>query len=103
MSKTYLHLIITSVTNDEIPHYEEEQLKEDEAEEEIELVKTKPIETDFLKGINYEDLNSSLGIQLNQMLRKYTLRKIRLEQREKEVSAIYRYIKSNVTDIISVI
>lgn len=94
MSETYLHLIVSRVTNDELRHYEEEQLKEDEAEteEEIELMKTKPF-ANFLKGMNDEDVNSSLGMQLNQMLRKYTLRKIRLEQREKEVSTIYRYIK----------
>lgn len=70
-------------------HYEEEQREEDKAEteEEIEVAKTKPI-ADFLKGINYEDVDSSLGIQLNQMLRKYTSRKTRLEQREEEVSTI---------------
>lgn len=72
-------------------HYEEEQREEDKAEteEEIEMTETKPI-VDFLKGINYEDVDSSLGIQLNQMLRKYTLRKTRLEQRKKEVN---RYLK----------
>lgn len=104
MSNIYFHLIISNVTNDEMRHYVEGQLKEDEAEteEEIEIAKTKPI-ADFLKGINNEDINSSLGIQLNQMLRKYTLRKIRLEQREKEVGTVYRYIKLNVLPIIIVI
>lgn len=73
-------------------HYKEEKREENktEAGEEIEMTKMKPI-ADFLKDINYEDVDSSLGIQLNQMLRKYTLRKTRLEQREKEVSAIYKY------------
>lgn len=70
-------------------HYEEEQRKEDkvEREEEIAIAESKPIK-DFLKGINYEGMDSSLGIQLNQILRKYTLRKTRLEQREKEVNTI---------------
>ncbi|EFN70133.1 WD repeat-containing protein 52 [Camponotus floridanus] len=43
----------------------------------------------FLKGIDYKDTDSSLGIQLNQMLNKYNLRKTRLEQREKEWKIIY--------------
>lgn len=82
---------MNSVMNGKIQHYEEEQREEDKAEteEEIEMTETKPI-ADFLKGINYEDVDSSLGIQLNQMLRKYTLRKTRLEQRKKEVN---RYLK----------
>lgn len=80
--------------DDEVQHYEEEQRKEAKAEteEEIEIAKTEPI-ADFLKGINYEDTDNSLVIQLNQMLRKYTLRKRRLEEREKEVSSIYKYYK----------
>lgn len=79
--------------DDDVRHYEEEQQEEDKAEmgEKIEIVKTKPI-MEFLKGINYEDVDSSLGIQLNQMLCKYNLRKIRLEQREQEVITIYRPI-----------
>lgn len=82
---------MNSVMNGKMQHYEEEQREEDKAEteEEIEMTETKPI-ADFLKGINYEDVDSSLGIQLNQMLRKYTLRKTRLEQRKKEVN---RYLK----------
>lgn len=80
---------MNSVMNGKMQHYEEEQREEDKAEteEEIEMTETKPI-ADFLKGINYEDVDSSLGIQLNQMLRKYTLRKTRLEQRKKEVNII---------------
>jgi len=71
-------------------HYKEKQREEDKAktEEEIEMTETKPI-IDFLRDMNYESMDSSLGIQLNQMLRKYTLRKTKLEQREKEVSTIY--------------
>ncbi|TGZ46471.1 WD repeat-containing protein 52 [Temnothorax longispinosus] len=63
--------ILESVTDDEVQHYEEEQREEDkvETEEEIEVAKTKPI-ADFLKSVNYEDVDSSLGIQLNQMLHK---------------------------------
>lgn len=82
---------MNSVMNGKMQHYEEEQREEDKAEteEEIEMTETKPI-ADFLKGINYEDMDSSLGIQLNQILRKYTLRKTRLEQRKKEVN---RYLK----------
>lgn len=78
--------------DDKMRYYEEEQQKKDKAEteEEIEMAKTEPI-VDFLKDINYKDIDTSLGIQLNQMLRKYTLRKTRLEQREKEVSTIYEY------------
>lgn len=82
---------MNSVMNGKMQHYEEEQREEDKAEteEEIEMTETKPI-ADFLKGINYEDMDSSLGIQLNQILRKYTLRKTRLEQRKTEVN---RYLK----------
>lgn len=72
-------------------HHKEEKQEENKAEpeKEIEVAKMKPI-ADFLKDVNYEDIDSSLGIQLNQMLRKYTLRKTKLEQREKEVSTIYK-------------
>lgn len=82
---------MNSITDDEMQHYEN-QREEDKAEtgEEIEVAKTKPI-ADFLKDINYKEDSSSLGIQLNQMLRKYMLRKIKLEQREKQVNTIYRY------------
>jgi len=81
---------LNSVTDDKMRHYKEKQREEDKAktEEEIEMTETKPI-IDFLKDMNYESMDSSLGIQLNQMLRKYTLRKTKLEQREKEVSTIY--------------
>ncbi|XP_070529333.1 cilia- and flagella-associated protein 44 isoform X2 [Cardiocondyla obscurior] len=78
-----------NVIDEKVHHYEEKQEKDKvETEEEIEIIKTEPI-PDFLKGINYEDIDSSLGIQLNQMLRKYTSRKTRLEQREKEWKLIY--------------
>ncbi|KYN44488.1 WD repeat-containing protein 52 [Trachymyrmex septentrionalis] len=79
-----------SITDVKIQYYEMEDREKDKAkiEEEIEIVETKPT-MDFLKDINYEDMDSSLGIQLNQMLRKYTSRKTRLEQREKEWKIIY--------------
>ncbi|XP_011056677.1 PREDICTED: cilia- and flagella-associated protein 44, partial [Acromyrmex echinatior] len=79
-----------SITDVKTQHYEMDDREKDKAkiEEEIEKVETKPI-LDFLKDINYEDMETSLGIQLNQMLRKYTLRKTRLEQREKEWKIIY--------------
>jgi len=62
-------------------HYKEKQQEEDKAktEEEIEMTERKPI-IDFLKDINYESMDSSLGIQL-----KWA----DLQQREKEVSTIY--------------
>ncbi|KYN22810.1 WD repeat-containing protein 52 [Trachymyrmex cornetzi] len=79
-----------SITDIKTQHYEMENREKDKAKikEEIEIAKTKST-VDFLKDINYEDMDSSLGIQLNQMLRKYTLRKTRLEQREKEWKVIY--------------
>ncbi|XP_018302310.1 uncharacterized protein [Mycetomoellerius zeteki] len=79
-----------SITDVKMQHYEMKDREKDKAkiEEEIEVTETKPT-MDFLKDINYEDMDSSLGIQLNQMLRKYTLRKTRLEQREKEWKVIY--------------
>ncbi|XP_011859838.1 PREDICTED: uncharacterized protein LOC105557260 isoform X2 [Vollenhovia emeryi] len=81
-----------SIMDDEVQHCEEKQEEEEEdkaeTDEKIEVAKTRPI-TDFLQGINYEDIDSSLAIQLNQMLRKYHLRKTKLEQREKEWQIIY--------------
>lgn len=85
----YLHIIPTSVT-DRMQHYEEKQRekqKEGEIEEEIGTTQEQSVAV-FLKGIDYKDTDSSLGIQLNQMLSKYNLRRTRLEQREKEVSTI---------------
>jgi len=81
---------MNSATDDKMQFYKEKQREEDKAktEEKIEMIETKPI-IDFLKDMNYESMDSSLGIQLNQMLRKYTLRKTKLEQRKKEVSTIY--------------
>jgi len=52
---------------------------------EVARMKEQPI-ADFLESINYKSVDSSLGIQLKHMLHKYTLRKMRLEEREKEVS-----------------
>lgn len=87
---------MSSVTNGEVQRYEEEQreekekMKEDEME--IEKVEKQPIK-DFLKDVNYEAADSSLAIQLNQMLRKYTSRKMKLEEREKEVGIISQQFK----------
>ena len=82
---------MSSITDVKTQHYEMEDREKDKAkiEEEIEKVETKP-SVDFLKDIKY-DMDSSLGVQLNQILRKYILRKTRLEEREKEVSVIYKY------------
>lgn len=70
----------TSITN--VQHYEENERK---MEDEIGTMQEQSVSV-FLKGIDYKDTDSSLGIQLNQMLNKYNLRKTRLEQREKEVN-----------------
>lgn len=80
---------MASVAKDKM-HYEEEKRekeKEEKTEEEIDTIREQPIAV-FLENIDYKDTDSSLGIQLNQMLSKYNSRKTRLEQREKEVSAI---------------
>ncbi|XP_011636228.1 uncharacterized protein LOC105426623 [Pogonomyrmex barbatus] len=88
--KSDKQVIGNGVTDDKTQNNEKEQRENDKVEEEIEVIKMKeqPI-ADFLKDINYEAMDSSLGIQLNQLLRKYTLRKTRLEQREKEWKVIY--------------
>lgn len=64
---------------------EREKQKEGRTEEEIDITQEQSVAL-FLNGLDYKDTDSSLGIQLNQMLSKYNLRKTRLEQREKEVS-----------------
>lgn len=72
--------------DDKAQNYEEKQReKEGKTEEEISTTQEQSVAL-FLKDIDYKDTDSSLGIQLNQMLSKYNLRKTRLEQREKEVS-----------------
>ncbi|XP_020280668.1 cilia- and flagella-associated protein 44 [Pseudomyrmex gracilis] len=86
------------LTNDKTLSYEQEREEEQEemarkeerdAEEETELkIKGQPL-AEFLRGVDYEDTESSSRIRLNQMLRKYALRKTRLEKREKEWKAIY--------------
>ncbi|KYN07248.1 WD repeat-containing protein 52 [Cyphomyrmex costatus] len=79
-----------SITDAKTEHHEMKEQEKDKAkiEEAIEIAETK-LAADFLKDINYENMDSSLGIQLNQMLRKYTLQKTRLEQRKKEWKVIY--------------
>ncbi|XP_070154334.1 cilia- and flagella-associated protein 44 isoform X2 [Polyergus mexicanus] len=80
-----------SVTDDKMQNYEEkerEKQKEGKTEEEIDITQEQSVAL-FLNGLNYKDTDSSLGIQLNQMLNKYNLRKTRLEQREKEWKIIY--------------
>lgn len=69
----------TSITN--VQHYEENEGK---MEDEIGTMQEQSVSV-FLKDIDYKDTDNSLGIQLNQMLNKYNLRKTRLQQREKEV------------------
>lgn len=72
--------------DDKAQNYEEKQReKEGKTEEETSTTQEQSVAL-FLKDIDYKDTDSSLGIQLNQMLNKYNLRKTRLEQREKEVS-----------------
>lgn len=71
-------------------HYEEEQREEEEGieeETETEKIQEQAI-ADILKGVDYENIDSSQGIRLNQMLRKYISRKTRLEEREKQVSVL---------------
>lgn len=65
-----------------------QQRYEEKVENGISTMQEQPVAV-FLKGIDYKDTDSSLGIQLNQMLNKYNLRKTRLEQRENEVSTFY--------------
>ncbi|XP_029161342.1 cilia- and flagella-associated protein 44 isoform X2 [Nylanderia fulva] len=76
---------------DKMQHSEEkpEKPKKEEKEEEISTMREQSVAV-FLKDIDYKDTDSSLGIQLNQMLNKYNLRRIRLEQREKEWKIIYQ-------------
>lgn len=71
---------------------EQEILEEEILEVETDIAEAKE-QPDFLKDINITDADSSLGIQLNQMLRKYMQRKRKLEEREKEVSAIMQKFK----------
>ncbi|KAL6428441.1 hypothetical protein ACFW04_008603 [Cataglyphis niger] len=78
-----------SVMDDKAKNYEEKQReKEGKTEEETSTTQEQSVAL-FLKDIDYKDTDSSLGIQLNQMLNKYNLRKTRLEQREKEWKIIY--------------
>ncbi|KMR01454.1 wd repeat-containing protein 52 [Lasius niger] len=89
-----------SVT-DRMQHYEEKQRekqKEGEIEEEIGTTQEQSVAV-FLKGIDYKDTDSSLGIQLNQMLSKYNLRRTRLEQREKEIQIITEKVDVKIKEI----
>lgn len=80
--------ICSSLAESKMQHYEVERQEEEKVEEvEIEKAKDQTI-ADIIKDINYEDMDSSLAIQLNQMIRKYTLRKTRLEERENKVNII---------------
>jgi len=81
---------MSSITDVKTQHYEMEDREKDKAKIEEEIEKETKPSVDFLKDIKY-DMDSSLGVQLNQILRKYILRKTRLEEREKEVSVIYKY------------
>jgi len=76
---------MSSITDVKTQHYEMEDREKDKAKIEEEIEKETKPSVDFLKDIKY-DMDSSLGVQLNQILRKYILRKTRLEEREKEVS-----------------
>ncbi|XP_036151277.1 cilia- and flagella-associated protein 44 [Monomorium pharaonis] len=78
-----------SIMDGKMEHYKKQQEQDKtEISDEIKIAEIRPV-AEFLKDMNYEDLDSSLGIQLNQMLRKYILRKTKLEQREKEWKVIY--------------
>jgi len=78
----------------------EKQVEQEEISEvEVDIVKTKE-QADFLRDINIKDADSSLRIQLNQMLRKYMLRKTKLEEREKEVSVINAKIGIKVSMLL---
>jgi len=79
---------MNSVSKSQMQLDKEKQPEQEEISEiEIDIAKAKK-QPDFLKDINVKDADSSLKIQLNQMLRKYMLRKTKLEEREKEVSII---------------
>ncbi|XP_072743964.1 cilia- and flagella-associated protein 44 [Anoplolepis gracilipes] len=77
-----------SITKMQHEERQRDKQKEEKVEEEISQMQKQPIAV-FLKGIEHKDIESSLGIQLNQMLNKYNLRKTKLEQREKEWKSIY--------------
>ncbi|XP_032671308.1 cilia- and flagella-associated protein 44 isoform X3 [Odontomachus brunneus] len=83
----------SSVANGVMQPYEEEQRQEEEEEikeeTETEKIQEQAI-ADILKGVDYENLDSSQGIRLNQMLRKYISRKARLEEREKQWKVIHQ-------------
>lgn len=92
LSERVLDSCTGSVATGPMQSYEEEQReeKEDEATEEdteTERIQDQAI-ADILKGVDYEDTDTSKGIRLNQMLRKYSSRKARLEAREKQVSLL---------------
>jgi len=73
------------VENDRLHEEEQREIEKAMKEKLMPTIKEQPI-ADFLESINYKSIDSSLGIQLKQMLHKYTMRKMRLEEREKEVS-----------------
>ncbi|RLU19459.1 hypothetical protein DMN91_008016 [Ooceraea biroi] len=65
-------------------------LEEEGMKEKLKMTRAKeqPI-ANFSESINYKNADSNLGIQLKQMLRKYTLRKMKLEEREKKWKVIH--------------
>ncbi|XP_019696509.1 uncharacterized protein LOC105182290 [Harpegnathos saltator] len=80
-----------SVTKDPVQYYKKEQQEEGKTEEEIETEKIQEQAiADILKGVNYEDVDSSQKIRLNQMLRKYISRKARLKERKKQWKIIHQ-------------
>ncbi|XP_067210276.1 cilia- and flagella-associated protein 44 isoform X2 [Linepithema humile] len=79
-----------SISDSQMQLDKEKQPEQEEeiSEVEIDVAKAKE-QPDFLKDVSIKDADSSLRIQLNQMLRKYMLRKTKLEEREKEWKIIY--------------
>lgn len=84
---------MNSILENQMQLDEEKQSEQEEIPEvEMDVPKAKE-QPDFLKDISIKDADSSLRIQLNQILRKYTLRKTKLEEREKEVGIIMKTLE----------
>ncbi|XP_014472910.1 PREDICTED: cilia- and flagella-associated protein 44 [Dinoponera quadriceps] len=80
-----------SIANGPMQRYEEERKEEKETEEEAEAERMQEQAiADILKDVDHEDMDNSQGIRLIQILRKYTLRKARLEEREKQWRVIHK-------------
>lgn len=68
-------------------------VEEEEEEEEKETVHG--IES-FLKGLSPSTLEYKLGVEINQMLKKYRMRKARIEERKREVNSNFKKINHEI-------